>query len=172
MTILTFHATLQRAPYPEEIQRTGLLPPQIATETDFAAYRAFAKAEWAPVLLNFQQKYRFMEGILAAIRNHLGGDFDLILMTCRVPGVLRFPTAFNADDIFKVAALEPEACRLRARGLRLLTLHEGFVRHPMEVGGNELAMTLDAPTDAAAVRFAALCEEITASGLWAQRGVA
>jgi hypothetical protein len=30
----------------------------------------------------------------------------------------------------------------------------------MEVGDNELAMTLDAPTDAEAVRFAALCGEI------------
>lgn len=172
MTILSFHATLQRPPYPEEIQRAGLLPPQIATETDFAAYRAFAKVKWAPVLLNFQQKYRFMEGLLAAIRNHLGGEFDLILMTCRVPGVLRFPAAFNAEDIFKVATLEPEAGRLRARGLRVLTVHEGFVRHPMEVGGNELALTFDAPSDAAADGFTALCAEITASGLWSAREAA
>lgn len=153
--LLSFAATLTQPPYAAERIETGHLPPQVITESDFAAYRSFAKPDWAPVLVSFEQKYRFMDALLARIRGHLDGQFDLILMTCRVPGVIRFPTAFNAEDIFKVAELEPEATRLRARGLRVLTLHEGLVRHPMELGRNELALTLNSDATAAFAAFVA-----------------
>lgn len=166
MSIEIFRATLIRAPYAQEPQQVGFLPPQVESETDFAAYRAFAKTDWPPILMNFAQKHRFMDELLTSIRRHLGGEFDLLLMTCRVPGVMRFPAAFNAEDVFKIAEIEPEASRLAAQGLRLLTLREGFVRHPMEQGANELELTLRGGSESGRRGFAALGAEILASGLW------
>ena len=50
---LRFRATLRRPPYPDDIVPADLMPPQVATEGDFAGYAAFAKPVWAPVLVTF-----------------------------------------------------------------------------------------------------------------------
>lgn len=162
---LSFHAHLHRNPYPAEIIPAGLLPPQVATEDDFACYAMFAKPNWVPVLLSFAQKYRLMEAVLAEIRRTLDGQFQQIVMTCRVPGVLRFPAAYNAPDIFKVADLAMETQRLRAFGIPFLAMHEGFVRHPMEQGENEFRLELHRPGPAAAAAFGECRLALRALGL-------
>lgn len=162
---LTFNAHLHRCPYPDEITQAGLLPPQIATEDDFAAYAAFAKPTWVPVLLTFVQKYRLMDAVLAEIRRTLDGEFRQLLMTCRVPGVTRFSTAYNAEDVFKVTDLTAEAQRLEALGIPFLTLHEGFVRHPMEQGENEFRLTLHRPGPSGELAFRACVEALRGLGL-------
>ncbi len=162
---LRFRATLRRSPYPDEISPADLMAPQIATEGDFAGYAAFAKPVWAPVLMTFAQKYRLMDTVLAEVRRTLGGQFEQILMTCRVPGVTRFPTAYNAEDIFKVADLTVETRRLRGLGMAFLTMHEGFVRHPMEQGNNEFELALHNPRADAGPAFEACVEALSALGL-------
>lgn len=162
---LTFNAYLRRCPYPDEITQAGLLPPQIATQDDFAAYAAFAKPAWAPVLLTFKQKYRLMDRVLAEISRTLDGEFQQILMSCRVPGVTRFPAAYNREDIFKVADMTVETQRLRAIGIPFLTLHEGFVRHPMEQGNNEFCLALHRPGISGAHAFQTCVEALSALGL-------
>jgi hypothetical protein len=162
---LIFNAHLCRCPYPDEITQVGLLPPQLVTQDDFAAYAAFAKPTWVPVLLTFMQKYRLMDAVLAEIRRTLDGEFRQLLMTCRVPGVTRFPTAYNSEDIFKVADLTAETQRLRAFGIPFLTLHEGFVRHPMEQGENEFRLALHRPGVSGERAFRACVEALLRLGL-------
>lgn len=168
---LRFRATLQRPPYPDDIVPADLMPPQITTEADFAGYATFAKPVWAPVLVTFAQKYRLMDTVLAEIRRTLGGQFEQILMTCRVPGATRFPTAYNAEDIFKVADLTVETARLRALGIPFLTLHEGFVRHPMEQGSNEFELALHNPRSDAGPGFEECVQALCALGLESEAGV-
>lgn len=162
---LIFNAHLHRCPYPDEITQAGLLPPQIATEDDFAAYAAFAKPTWAPVLLTFVQKYRLMDAVLTEIRRTLDGEFRQLLMTCRVPGVTRFPPAYNCEDILKVSDLTVEAQRLRALGIPFLTMHEGFVRHPMEQGENEFRLALHRPGALGEPAFRVCVEALRGLGL-------
>lgn len=169
---MTYRAQLRRNPWPDEILPAGLEPPQVMTDDDFACYAMFAKPTWAPVLLSFPQKYRLMALVLEEIRTHLGGHFEQLVMTCRVPGVMRFPNTYNAPDVFKVADLPMAVEQMQALGVPFLAMHEGFVRHPMEQGENEFVLTLYSQSPAAQEAFLACSKALNALGLEPDRQLA
>lgn len=151
--MLQFQTTLHRSPFPDEIVSADLTPPQIASEDDFACYAAFARPDWAPVLLSFEQKYRFMDAVLEIVDRHLDEHYHTLVMTCRVPGTMRFPKRFNDPRIIKVSSIRAELDVLLPTGLPVLAMHEGFVRHPMEQGSNEFQLSLHNPRPGAENAF-------------------
>lgn len=164
--MLCYHAHLTQHPYPDELIPAELLQsPQLSTQDDFSAYRAFAKKSWAPILVSFAQKYRFMDSLLEIVETHLAAHYDIMLMTCRVPGTMRFPDRFNSDKVFLVADIDAEMQRLLARGARFAVIEEGIVRHPMEQGQNEFALRLQNPEAAAKAAFEACTQALSKAGL-------
>ncbi|MGL6208438.1 MAG: hypothetical protein ACRC14_01250 [Paracoccaceae bacterium] len=162
--MLDFLGYMTRVPYPEACVSGDLNALQLETADDFAAYRAMAQADWPPILVSFSQKYQILDRVLGAIETHLDADYDVLLMTLRVPGAMRFPRRFYSDRVFLVASPEREAQRLHSAAKRVLILHEGLVRHPMETGRNELSMRLLNPAADAGARFDACCREFEAIG--------
>ena len=169
--MLEFLAYMTRVPYPEACVSGDFNSLQLETADDFAAYRAMAQADWPPILVSFSQKYQILDRVLGAIETHLDADYDVLLMTLRVPGAMRFPRRFYSDRLFLVASPEAEAQRLQAAAKRVLILREGLVRHPMETGRNELSMRLLNPAADVVPRFDACCREFEAIGFDAERPV-
>lgn len=48
------------------------------------------------------------------------------------------PVELGQDKVFQVVELQPEVDRLVWAGESFLAVYEGFVRHPLEQGNNEL----------------------------------
>lgn len=164
--MLHYHATLTRRPYPDEVIPAELpQSPQLFSEDDFRAYRALSKPDWVPILVSFGQKYRLMDTLLGIVNDHLDHHFDTLLMSCRVPGTMRFPDRFNSAKVFLVADIQAECLRLDRRGTPYAAISEGIIRHPMEEGQNEFTLRLSSPGADAAEDFARCCDALTAAGL-------
>lgn len=163
--MLTFEGQLASTPSPGEFFLSNIRPRELATDHDFASYRALARADWAPVQMSFPQKCRYLEQIVGCIRETVWTDVDWRLMNCRVPGI-RMPVSLGEEKILQVVELEPETQRLRALGYSFLAMKEGFVRHPSEVGDNRLRLDWHLPRRAGAVAaFEDLCRRLRALGL-------
>lgn len=165
LTPLVFHGRLLDSPFEGELFLSDIRPGTLETEMDFVAYAQLARPNWAPVWMSFPQKCRFLGSIVQHIVDTVWDDIDLLLMICRVPGI-RMPLELGQEKIFQVVELEPEIERLAALGQSFLSMDEGFVRHPMEIGNNDLRLQWHLPRGAQAVpHFERLCERLRALGL-------
>ena len=162
---LLFEGQLSQSPFKGEYFLSDIRPRTLETEADFVSYRALARPTWAPVLMSFPQKGRFLSSILTCMLNTVWDDVDRLLMVCRVPGI-RMPLELGQDKILQVVELAPEVERLSALGESFLAMDEGFVRHPLETGNNELRLQWHgARAHDAAEKFAALCNALRSLGL-------
>ncbi|MGP8431866.1 hypothetical protein ACT2FY_00730 [Paraburkholderia fungorum] len=163
--ILSFRSHLLNSPFPASLIAANLQPAVLETEADFAAYAAFARRTWAPVLLSFAQKHTLMKSVVDAVWRHLDGGIDLILMNCRVPAGGRMAHELGDARVFLVAELAPEVQRLRRAGRSFVTIDEALVRHPMEAGDNHFDLHWHLPGADALQRFTPLTYELAGLGL-------
>jgi len=162
--MLEYRSYLCDHPFANEVISGDFNSLQLETADDFAAYRAMAQADWPPILVSFSQKYKILDKVLETIETHLDDDYDVLLMTLRVPGAMRFPKRYYSDRLFLVVDLGMETKTLLDRGKRVLVVQEGLVRHPMETGQNELFVTLHNPDPDVGPRFKASVEGFAALG--------
>lgn len=162
--ILEYRSYLREHPFENEMISGDFNSLQLETADDFAAYRAMAQADWPPILVSFSQKYQILDKVLEAIETHLDADYDVLLMTLRVPGAMRFPKRYYSDRLFLVADLAMETHVLLKKGKRVLVVQEGLVRHPMETGQNELFLTLHNAAADAGPRFTACRQDLAELG--------
>jgi hypothetical protein len=162
---LLFEGQLQSSPFHGEIFHSTFRQLELHTESDFVAFQQMARSRWAPVWMSFSQKSRFMSQVYQHILETVWDDVDRMLMVARVPSV-RMPIELGQDKILQVVELAPEIQRLEALEESFLSLYDGFVRHPMESGNNELRLQWHRPRGAdAAPKFDKLCEKLRAMGL-------
>jgi hypothetical protein len=169
---LEYRSFLHEHPFENEVISGDFNSLQLETADDFAAYRAMAIADWPPILVSFSQKYQILDKVLETVETHLDDDYDVLLMTLRVPGAMRFPKRYYSERVFLVADLEMEKKRLLEWNKRVLVVQEGLVRHPMETGQNELFLTLHNPKSDAGSRFAACSEGLEALGFIPEKPLA
>ncbi|MGA2286884.1 hypothetical protein [Bradyrhizobium sp.] len=136
----------------------------LTSEADFTAMALMARAEWAPVLLSFAQRHDLMRRIFQTIDAVLGDTLQRILLHSRVPAGGRMPAILARETVFIVSELECEIARLLSAGLSFLSIHEGFVRHPLEVGNNEVEIAWHNPPEGGAARFNLLTSELNKLG--------
>lgn len=147
---VVFAGRLLTSPFLGEIYLSNIRPYQLVTEDDFIAYTSLARASWAPVLMSFGQKSEFLNRIVEHVVDAVGQHNCRILLNCRVPGI-RMPMALGKGNVFQVVDLSPEITRLTRAGESFVSIYEGFVRHPLEIGHNELLVEWHNCPDAAAV---------------------
>jgi hypothetical protein len=162
--IPTLSGQLRSSPYVGQLMPCMASPAVLDSETDFTSMALMARRRWAPVLLSFAQRHDLMSRVIATIDEVLGDAVERILLHARVPAGGRMPANLARPSLFIVADLEPEIERLKAAGFSFLSIRDGIVRHPLEIGHNELEMTWqNAPADGAA-RFADLRRNIAGLG--------
>lgn len=164
---LCFEGQLQASPYQDELFKSTFRQLELFTEADFVAYHEMARSRWAPVWMSFQQKSRFMTAIYQQLVETVWDDIDRLIMVARVPSV-RMPLELGQEKILQVVDMESEIQRLDALGESFLSLYDGFVRHPLESGNNELRLQWHHPRgDQAAHKFALLTSRLRGMGLHA-----
>ncbi|WP_321818265.1 MULTISPECIES: hypothetical protein [unclassified Paraburkholderia] len=151
--MLTFVGQLRSSPFAGEPVLSSYRGHRLLSEDDFYAYAAFSKEKWSPVLLSFQQKWALLDRIFAALDTHIGERVERIILSSRVPGT-RMPVRLGEGRIFQVVSPGAECARLHASGASFVAVYEGFVRHPMETGRNELALVWHRPPEDSATRDA------------------
>lgn len=162
---LLFEGRLKSSPFHGEIFHSSFRQLELHTESDFAAFQQMARSRWAPVWMSFSQKSRFISQIYQHIADTVWNDIDHLLMVARVPSV-RMPMELGQDKILQAVEMAPEIQRLEALEESFLSLYEGFVRHPMEGGNNEVRLQWHSPRCSdAAPKFQDLCERLRALGL-------
>lgn len=162
---LVFHGQLQASPFAGELFLSDIRPRALETEEDFIAYHQMARPTWASVWMSFPQKSRLLAAIHRHVVETVWDDVDHVLQVCRVPGI-RMPVELGHEKIFQVVELAPEIERLESLGESFLSIHEGFVRHPMEEGMNDLRIQWHGARSPEAPRkFQDLAQRLRALGL-------
>lgn len=168
---MVFQAQMRHSPYKGQVFPSEMRQPILQGETDFLGFTAMARREWAPILMSFPQKYDFLGKVFEHIWASLDTQIERVILNSRVPG-MRMPVDLGQERVFQVLDLAPEVARLQSTGQSFLTVFEGFVRHPLEIGNNELTITwYNPPSDEVADakgRFAQLAEKLLAMGLEAR----
>ncbi|MBV8753545.1 MAG: hypothetical protein JO309_01555 [Pseudonocardiales bacterium] len=162
---LSFEAQLTSAPYAGTIIPSNRHPAVLDSEDDFAAAAQFARRSWAPVLMSFAQRHAFMARVFEKIRTVLADRIRRVVLHGRVPHGERMPPELASEGVFIVTELQPEVIRLTQTGESFLTFYEGFVRHPMEIGNNDVRIEWHNFPEDGPARFAALGDELLALGL-------
>lgn len=169
---LTFRGVMRASPYRGQLFQSTFRQLELFTEADFAAYHELARRTWAPVLMSFSQKSRFMTELYGHLLKTVWDDIDRLILIARVPSV-RMPQELGQEKIIQVVELESEVQRLDALGESFLSLDEGFVRHPLEWGANELRLQWHRPRgEEAAAKFFELTRRLRDMGLEPVRGEA
>ena len=162
---LCFEGKLQASPFQGELFNSSFRQLELVTEADFLAYHELARPRWAPVWMSFAQKNGFMTQVYRHLVETVWDDVDRMIMVARVPSV-RMPLELGQEKILQVVELESEIQRLDALGESFLSLYDGFIRHPLESGNNELRLQWHRPRgDRAAEKFALLVQRLRAMGL-------
>lgn len=168
MTDMYFEGRLKASPFQGELFNSSFRQLELVTESDFIAYHELARNRWAPVWMSFAQKSRFMVAVYQHLVETVWDDVDRMIMLARVPSV-RMPLELGQEKILQVVELEPEVQRLDALGESFLSLYDGFVRHPLESGNNELRLQWHRPRgEHAARKFEDLTQRLRAMGLDAE----
>lgn len=162
---LVFEGALQASPFQGELFHSSFRQLELFTEADFVAYHELARNRWAPVWMSFAQKSRFMTELYQRLVETVWDDIDRMVMVARVPSV-RMPVELGQEKILQVVELQPEIDRLDEMGESFLSLYEGFVRHPLEIGNNEVRLEWHRPRgEQAASKFDLLTQRLCAMGL-------
>jgi hypothetical protein len=165
MSDLYFEGRLKASPFQGELFNSSFRQLELVTESDFIAYHELARSRWAPVWMSFSQKSRFMTAVYQHLVETVWDDVDRMIMVARVPSV-RMPLELGQEKILQVVELAPEVQRLDALGESFLSLYDGFVRHPLESGNNELRLQWHRPRgEHAARKFEDLTQRLRAMGL-------
>lgn len=157
---LSLTATLSR-PLP------GLTPslfhtPPFVDEQDFESYALMGREDWTRSRMTYGQKHALMGAVVALLRETCGAE---MIVNSRMPAVARMPDAMLGDDVFFALDVAAERAALAAEGLSVLTVEEGFARHPLEYGDNRLRLTWTNPPADAAGRLGAAAAGLAALGL-------
>lgn len=165
MSDLYFEGWLRASPFRGELFNSSFRQLELMSEADFIAYHELARSRWAPVWMSFAQKSRFMMAVYQHLVETVWDDVDRMIMVARVPSV-RMPLELGQEKILQVVDLAPEVQRLEALGESFLSLYDGFVRHPLESGNNELRLQWHRPrAEHAARKFEDLTQRLRALGL-------
>lgn len=162
---LVFEGALQASPFQGELFHSSFRQLELFTEADFVAYHEMARNRWAPVWMSFVQKSRFMVDIYQCLAETVWNDIDHMVMVARVPSV-RMPLELGQEKILQVVELQSEIDRLNKLGESFLSMYEGFVRHPLESGNNDVRLEWHQPRgEQAASKFDLLTQRLRAMGL-------
>ncbi len=167
--MLSYHNFLKCSPGPSSCIPGDAPLPQLVTESDFAGFATMAQENWGNVYTTFTQKYILMHRIVSLILESMECHIDFLIMTARMPGMMKFPISFQDKKVFIVSNPELEGNRLLPTQKPFITLYEGFVRFPMEIGNNELQLEFhNIKNDSAKIAFRECgkrLDQILASGV-------
>lgn len=162
---LQFRAQMHTSPFKGQVFPSEMRQPILQNEADFVGFAQMARKEWAPILMSFPQKYQFLGQVFEHIWACLDPHIERVLLNSRVPG-MRMPLILGEERVFQIIDLEAAVNQLLPSGQSFLSVFEGFVRHPLEVGNNEIVLTWHNPQCAdAATRFQELSERLLKLGL-------
>lgn len=163
--IVSYQGTLVRVYKPNRPARSVFNTPAFDDDLDFDSYRMLGRGTWPASRVTYERKYELLSEIFDLIRKHAAGQFSEMLVYSRMPSIMRMPKPLFGPDVFFLLGLDDEAQRLQPTGLSFLTIREGFVRHALEDGDNQITVRWFNAPDLALVAMQEISKALEALGI-------
>lgn len=132
-----FRGVLERPPFPDRAVVADTMTFPLQTAGDFENYTRFDLRIDAPVLLSFQEHYRFLEQLLLAV-DELALPLDMIFVRLSMPCIGRLPARLLREDVFMAIHNQLEIDTLLDEGHSLLVIDDWFKKHHLDCGDNRI----------------------------------
>jgi hypothetical protein len=117
----------------------------LVTADDFLSYAALPRtAPGVPVLVSMAEKQELLLRLVEQAFRELQ-PLDDVLIAARIPTGGRMSERLLAANVFIVHDFALERARLLEEGHAVLTIADGIVRHPAEIGHNQVEMEWHTP---------------------------